>query len=263
MSELMDGHRVGQGNLGRSSTDPILASGSAGKGALGQPVSLIQFSGSDKDPRVMTASVSALTNPGATGPYTGIVRWASGLGDQQQLEFDIVCITNLLAQGLVSGQGGTQISVVGSSMEVLVRNDAGFRPNGDPANDPLGDPTLGGIPFTASIGVGNKPSGLTPQRTVVAVNKVGGLAAAAFTIAIIPPFARSFRVFRSSAAESISFAQMSLYGGGNQIDGPYNVGANVVAPSVELLGNASVIKITNTGGAALDVVGVVFQLGGV
>lgn len=263
MSDLMESHRVKQGNIGGSASGPVLPA-SVGSGAHGQEVSLIQFSGDDKDPQMLTAAIAALTDPLTTGPYVGIVQFASGHGDQQRVEFDIVTNEGTQLSGvgnICTPGGGAVISLVGSSARVSVRNDAAYKPDGV-AGLSLGNPAAGGVSFTASLAVGARVGGdSSTQLTITVANQVGGFLAAGIRTFPIPPFARSFRAFRASANESISISLVDCTG--LVVDGPYNVAANVPAPIINLIGRAVLVQINNTGGAAIDVAGAIFQLGGV
>ncbi|MES2211323.1 MAG: hypothetical protein V4515_14265, partial [Chloroflexota bacterium] len=243
--------------------NPTVGTGIAptGRGAL---VSLVKFQSDNRraglmviDPEVLTASIYAFGNSGAAGvlagqgfgPLVGIAKWGSGNSGEQSAEFDVP-INSLVA----TQAGGTLLTVVGDYLELQIRNDASVKPR-------AGDATLGVNsqvgPFAgATIGVGNRPGSAPVTLTRwAAFNPAGGLAPGAPGAFVqVPPFAKTFRVFRSDAAQAVTV----LVGqdGGQNMDGPYAIGANVPSPEYPLGSTAAFINITNTGAAALTAVGV-------
>jgi len=261
VSDLIDYERVRQGNIGRTSA-PVEPAG-AGSGLVGNEENVIQFSGDPTDPQVITISLAAVLQTALRGPFTALIDFASGLGDQQRIEADIP--TNRVNQANLvpyTPGGGLMLTVVASSLRVSVRNDASFAPSADgPLNSILPSP---GVPFTASIGIGGAAgNGPGVNRTIWGqwTNIGVGLAPAGFVDVTIPPFARTFRVLRGTAAQPVTFGQIDA--NGFFVDGPYSLAAlTPQARNLEIAQNAEVIRITNTGAANILKLGCVFQLGG-
>lgn len=248
-----------------------VASATLGKGA---EVGILRMAGSDvdeNDPQMVTIAINAQPGSAVTGsegafsplgggPLVGIVTWGSGLGAQNRAEFDLPLqgpINPNAANPLPSVFGsGVLVSVPASALEIKCRNDARFIPPG--GTDPIGNIAVAPV-VTASLGTSERggPSKLFYTQWLVS-SVAGGLAAAATIFCPIPAFAKSFRIMRQSAAQTISF---TVNGSTLGIDGPYNVAANAMAPNVELSGNTYQINITNTGAGVIQSLAVLFEIG--
>lgn len=259
MSDLTTGERVEQGNLG-GTNGPVVGSATA-SGAVGAETQLIQFSGDEDDPQVLTISIAALGQTALRGPFTALIDFASGHGDQQRIEVDIptnqVNTSNLTPY--VFG-GGLVVSVVASSVRVSIRNDASYAPSADGALNPV---SAAGVQFTASIGTGGHPSSSPANRTIWGQwTTIGaGIGPAGVADVAIPVFARTFRVCRFDAAQTVTVSQLDAQG--IVCDGPYNIAANDPGPKFEIVQTAEKVRITNTGAGVIKRAGCVFQLGGI
>ena len=246
---------------------PVAAVGTAGQG---QVTTLFRFNPDvaahakplhlGRVPEILTASVQGM---GGTGPLVGIATWGSGNGSQQTCEFDIQLGFPFPFgnnPGIRAAQGGVLFSVLGTSFQLDARNDANVIPAAGLGNVAIGNAAIGPMLATASMAKGNRAGGTQLTRTLLGTYAPsGGLPATNIVAVPVPAFAKRFTVFRSPADESIQIATTDLQF--TQVDGPYNVAANAVAPTLVLQPNMFSVAITNTGGAPLNVVGVVFELG--
>lgn len=263
---------------GPSAQLPAAAVAAEGSRGQGQVISLVKFSSDTADkkdqlklgrvPLVLTASIAG---NGGTGPLVGIARWGSGNGTQQEMEFDIqqgfplVTTPGVALRGRAAG--GTLFSVPATSLEIAARNDANFLPSGPlgatPVSAPLGTVADGVPSATASLAIGNRAGGKALTRTLYALYAPAGPGmipgAGGELLIAVPAFAKRFRVFRNSAANSISI--VTVNNSFTDIDGPYNEAANTTPQTYELPGAASSIRIRNTGGTNILVLGAVFELG--
>jgi hypothetical protein len=210
-------------------------------------------------PQVLTASVMAQYG---SGPIVGVARWGAGNGSQQILEFDVQLGTPTPFLGSSVGgsrSGGVLLSLPASAVQIDCRNDANFIPNvGSVA---IGDPTVGTPQATASLAQGVRAGSTQLTRTLYAVYAPAGpgLAAAGSVNLQVPAFARSFRIFRTDAGSSVSVTMVNA--AGHNVDGPYNVAANVPSPSFALTPNMLEVFLVNTGASALTVLGCIYELG--
>ena len=247
----------------------VAAVGNAG---YGNARTLVNFSpdikGEEKQldlgrvPEVLTASVFA---SGGTGPLVGIAQWGSGNGQQQQMEFDI---PQTFGQFLGSNPGGTNqtaggvlFSVPGTSLRIDARNDANLIANAGNGNVAIGVAANGTPSATASIGLGNRAGGTQLTRTIYGTYAPGGGLPATNIVNIqIPAFAKRFTIFRSSTVVGPIQVEMIDFNG-SVVDGPYNLAAGATSPTFLLTPSVLEVAIANGGGAPLQVVGCIFELG--
>jgi len=247
---------------------PAAAVGSAGYGQL---TTLFRFnpdvqkhgkpSHLGRVPEILTASVNGY---GGTGPLVGVARWGSGNGSQQVCEFDIQLGFPFFLGSNPGGNaatGGVLFTVVGTSLQVDARNDANLIPNVGIGNAALGNAAIGPPLATGSMAKGPRAGGAALTRTIVGTYAPGGpgLAPTTSVNMQVPAFAKKATIFRSNAVEPVQVSFTDLQG--TQLDGPYNLAANAPSPTFVLQPNMLFVSVANTGGAALQVVGVVFELG--
>jgi hypothetical protein len=114
------------------------------------------------------------------------------------------------------------------------------------------------VTASAAIALGQRPGSARPSLTIWGYfDPPGpGLAAAGIVDIVPPPFAKSFTVFRNPA-NAFTVQQLA----GSVYDGPIIVAAGAPSPRFDLLNNVALVRITNTGPAAVLVVGAVFEIG--
>jgi hypothetical protein len=256
MSDLMTGDRVEQGNIGSATSGTV--DGTAGATLPGQgqgkEIQILQFHGDDNDPVMLTLAMYTTGIP-TTGPMVGIVEFGSGNGDAVRCEFDLQT-SGAQTTDDITVAGGDLASFPANVVAVKVRNDAGFIPPGGSA---ILGVRLPGPRVSASLAVGSRPSSeIGLVRTIWSVNGVPGLAAAASINILVPPFAKTVRVIRFDAANSIQVSFITP--GGGTVDGPYNVAANAPAPTLSIPLGVQAITVKNTGGAPIVNLAALFGL---
>jgi hypothetical protein len=267
---LLDG--VNATLVGGPSVALAPAAGAPSLNAFGAIASLVKFNVDiahhthhlklGRVPLVLTASTFVQQG---TGPVVGVCRFGSGNGSQQSFEFDVQQGFPLFTVPNITNSataGGSLFSLPCTSIEINARNDANLLANA--GGDPLGLVAGAAVPLaSASIGIGNRGSSKPLTRTVYGIYapaSVGGrLAPAGIVQVSVPAFAKRFRTFRTDATQPISVALTD--GTGTPFDGPYNEAANAPPATYDLPASCSSVVITNTGAAALKVVGCVFELG--
>lgn len=265
---------VAQGKIGQAS-QTVVAAATPGKRALGELRGLIQFRGQDEDPQVISASLYALQPSNvafAPGPLVAIIGWGAGDGGQHVAEVDLPSTqysqaTKEAFGGIGVGNGsGCIISVPCTTLEIACRNDGALIP--PIGNTPIGSSIDGQA--QAHIGVGNRASGSGQLfRTIWQVNGTAGngLAAAATTEIVIPPFARSVRVMRGTvnnfggaALGTAPAFRVGKVGINGQLVDPIVVAADAACPEIPLSGSDALLGITNTGGVEILVMYALFTI---
>lgn len=260
---------VDAGQLGLAGI-PILPSAAAAQGFAGRgpETSILRFRGNDDDPLMMSASVSvsdSTNSAQAFGPIVGIAKWGSGKGGMIVAEFDVpgnnYPQTFLDGQGNVYLGGGVELSVPGSSLEILLRNDGNVIPA-------IGNVAIGsGVPSafgTSSFGPGNKPkSDLFRTIWQVSAGIGSGLAAAGATDINVPPFAKTVRIFRASggAVPTSPTIRVSLVRNGGRIIETYVVAADTPTPELPLPAGVFAIHIGNISAAEILQLAAIFTIG--
>jgi hypothetical protein len=229
----------------------------------GQEQSLVKENEPNQDeqrvtdaPRILTATVSVVGDGGldAAGPCIAVVRWGSGNGGHLTAEVDVPIAAGIA--GIFSG--GLIFSVMGDYLEISARNDSNVTPR--QGDDPIGL-NVGRMLATASVAVGPRGGNRPVTRTIYGVNGNGGLVGADFVAIPIPPFARTFRVFRS---DSLAVRVLQRSATIAAVDGPYAIAATVPSPVFPVLGDGIFVEVSNpaaAGTAPIDVVGIIFELG--
>lgn len=263
---------------------PLPAASAAADGVLGQGplVTLLQFQPDiteyaqsadpshaklarllTRSPRVLTASVFA---QGGTGPLIGVAQWGSGNGAQQSAEFDLPTAgfggSLLLSPNtLVDAQGGVILSVPATSLNIVARNDANLIPPGGAQALGAAPPFVALPQATASIGIGQRGNRQPLTRTTFAVfDPAGaGLAPAGTVLIFVPPWSKRGTIFLRSAAQTATATIVDILN--NNIAGPYTTVASTAPVPFDIPPTAGRILLTNTGAGAINVLGVVFELG--
>jgi hypothetical protein len=258
---------------------PLAAAPAVAPAGFGGTRALVKFNPGDltdptqpqkvqRVPRVLTASIYG-TGSSGMGPLVGVARWGSGNGAQQEIEFDIpLALFNASVSNL--GAGGALLAVPATSLEIFARNDGNLTPRA--GDDPIGGGaappvqqvppagTIGGFPnATAGFAIGHKQGNARLTRTIWAVNGNGGLLAAGHIDVPVPAWAQTVRVLRSDAGNTISVTLFSM--GLLAEGGPWNEAANAAPTVYSLPSSTGIIRVTNTGAGAINVVQLLFELG--
>lgn len=228
------------------------------------------------DPSVLTVSIYATPQNGSVfaGPVTGIALWGTGSGMTNVAEFDIPVMTQrgpVTVPAITPPEGGVQLSVPATSLEIRARDDANFVPppiiGPNNAIGTIGSSAPGREPVlvTASIAVGVRPPHSRLTRTIWMVSTVlaaNGLTQNNSGTINIPPYASSFRVMRNANGSSSAASINVQIGSNSQIgnDGGYNVAAGVLSPEFPLSGQEGTVTITNTDANTILSLAVVFYL---
>ena len=242
------------------------ARGVAGQGPL---TPMLQFKGNDWDPRVVTVALNAFDKNNTAisfGPLVAIVQWGSGNSGSLTAELDIpgnnYSPADFASKGFVEQGGGIVFSVPCSSVQVKARNDGRYIP-------PLGNLTIGSNSLSAfgqaSMGVGSGPSSPL-YRTIwqVAADIPGqGLAAAATTTIVVPPYARTARVIRSGTTGAAFVGPSMLISpiNGAATADTFAVAQNVLCPEFPIFGNTTFIQVKNTDVNEIFSLAVVYSIG--
>jgi len=193
-----------------------------------------------------------------TGPIIGIVEWGTG-GAFQRIEFNVPPAFTWRQNGdigsPVQGQNGVTLTVCGSSIRVLGRNDA----RQPPANDPTAfiGPDLDGN-FGAFISQDANVKPCSPlQRAFVVVSGNGNALAALGGVSIgIPRFAKRVRFPRTPSTATIDVAV-----GGDLAGSAYTVSIGAGSEGqIELSPLANTLTISNTSGGNITNLTAVFDL---
>lgn len=271
--DLMDGNDPA--TVGGAS-QPVPAAPAVGtlRQGQGQFIALLQFTAAgmeDSDPHGIrlkkTPKVVCITvsGTGGTGPLVGRLQWGSGRSAMFAMEFDIPMpgaigaafdATNTSQQPT----GGILLAVPANALDLAVRNDANMRPRA--ADTAVGNPDLGISTASANLGTGSRNSSPLTRTVFGAYNPAAGLAALDFCTIAIPPFSRTFNVFRTSTGgvAAVACTVEVLDVRGQTLIGPIAVAAGAASPEFPVPVSAGMVRITNTGGVAATAVGAVFTL---
>lgn len=257
------------GNVGGVGVDvnakAVAARGLAGQGDWTQMVKFVGMAkvGTEmvEAPTMLTAVVFAkckdFVNAPAFGPVVGRAQWASGNSGPSEMFFDVPFPATAL-------EGGALISVPADVLEITTRNDANLIP---PAagSVALGNGGLNPVSAFASVAEGSRGGASRLTLTVWAgFRLVGTGMPVALTFVDVPPFAKSFVIFRGSPsgtpAEAVTVEIETAAGVFLPVDGPYTVAAGVPSPEFPLISNATKLQLLTVGGNTLVSLGVVFNL---
>ena len=228
---------------------------------IGPEVRLVELRGDSKLATWVTVSFNLLPVSPATplsnpqvGPLVGIVEFGNGSAINR-VEVDIQqgnWISSILPGGASPlgnafplPPGGTMISVPTGALRAFARNDGGYQPLGD--GNAIGNVT-NIAKVMAHAAYGQKPASEANTRTIWLTSRAAQ--AAGFVNACgIPPFARSFRVYRTTlnnVALSINIEDSF----GVTINGPIVVPAGTDCPNIILGGLARSVRVTSAGPAS-------------
>ena len=246
---------------------PAAATAAIGQAGQGPWVRLLYAKALNQDqqvitesPRILTASVTGFVRGASNqgGPLVARASWGSGNSGPQQVDFDVQATSTASESGQQTSGGGSIISVPGDYLQIDIRNDGNVIPRNAVGETNLG--LLGEVFATAHFAQGPRASAVPMFRTRFGAFNVGaGVVAAGAVTVLVPPFARRFTVFRNPAgAAGISIQQNGLV---LPMDGPIAVAAGAPCPTFDILQSTGSITITNTGAGALQVIGVIFELG--
>jgi len=206
-------------------------------------------------PSAVTVAVSVLLQQSgevnARGPFVGRVVWTSGNGAPNTAFFDIP--PGVFPDPSVLQQSGALFTVNADTVEVSAMNLGNYIPPG--GNTVLGSDVPG--KGWANISEGPRGGAIPLTLTQWAAFGVGAFVAPATARVIVPPFAKSFRIFRASGAQAVVFQQSAP--GFAAVDGPYTIAAGVPSGTYPLVGNAQYIDITAPA-VALTACGVIFDI---
>ncbi len=221
------------------------------EGEPGKPVRLVNLNGEAHQAQSTSIAVYATgyQNAGVTLPGGPLVALAnfSGAGGGGQIEFDVPC--NL--GGAVSNHfdviqgGGAMVCFPCANVDLQVRNDGNFIPNpsipgGLPISFRIGHPQSENLPRAQAVsGIGSKTGRLT--RSVWLLNTAG--TAAPFLLATpVPPFARTFRLFRQQSVPA-SLLTVQVAAPSLQPMDSFDLAGNVLSPDF-VVGCASHVVIS-------------------
>lgn len=261
VTEVLDNEEL---NIGRTDNIPSLnfvAPNVAPNGEVGfgQEVRLLDVQGSSQRGRQITLALSAFLKAfdnagiGTAGPVVARIEFGSG-AVSHWLEVDVpmgaptfVDPASPVGAQTDEGLGGVILTVPGSSIRVIVRNDGAALPE-----DVLGDPVPGSLQMAENASLvtvqvhasyDTRPSlqRAAPRRSMTLTRGAAGLAGGVeFRI---PPFARTMRIVRGTAfAVTINdFVPVQTNVGG--IDSIV-IPAGVPSPEIEVPAGAGSFVIT-------------------
>lgn len=204
-----------------------------------------------------------ITLPG--GPLVGVANFSSS-GGGGQIEFDVPCnVGGAPANNFcVIPGGGSMICFPGAAVDLGVRNDANYIP----APAIAGGVAIGKLAFQtttpqaqACTGIGSKTGRLT--RSVWLLN-TGGTGPPFLVQTPVPPFARTFRVFRQQTVAA-DVLQVNVQAPSLQIIDSFNLPGTILSPDF-VVGPGSLIEVsspvTNVGTVSSIVIVFTLQMGG-
>lgn len=226
------------------------------EGQPGKPIRLINLNGEAHQAQSTSIAVygtgypsvlggtNGVTLPG--GPMVAIANF-SGQGGGGQIEFDVP--SNLGGAPVdnfdVIQGGGAMVCFPCANVDLSVRNDGNYIPTpriagGIPIGFLAGHPQSENRPRAQAVtGIGSKTGRLT--RTVWLLNTAG--TAAPFLLATpVPPFARTFRVWRN---QSVAADALSIQVGSSALQpmDTFNLPGNVLSPDF-VVGNAATVLVS-------------------